>query len=404
MTRLLRFVRYATAVLSFHVVGIVLAFATGDWGWALVPIPIFGQVPSSLTDDYGALLTTTLRAMQPRRHDNITRGNKFIAWLEMRGRWRKQDGGERVKVALMHAQNSTADIYSGYGLLDTTPQDGITSAFYEWAQLAVSISISRKEERQNSGQSRAIPLLRSKTEQAEASIRELLNNCIVAGRITASAASGRFLARIGRLDSGASGPLPLAALVDANASRSVAIGNINGNTYSFWRNQADSSSATTFAGYKQELNNLYNDCSKGVGGPPDLLMGDQVAWEQYWNSLQNQERYVITDARVVNVLGGADAIKFRNAAFIWDEVVPDVETNAEVVDAIGTVTASNVHMLNSETFEWVVDSETDFITTPFVRPQDQDARVAQILWMGALGVNNRRKSGVLYGISRSIVS
>jgi hypothetical protein len=107
---------------------------------------------------------------------------------------------------------------------------------------------------------------------------------------------------------------------------------------------------------------------------------------------------------VVNVLGGADAIKFRNAAFIWDEVVPDVETNAEVVDAIGTVTVSNVHMLNSETFEWVVDSETDFITTPFVRPQDQDARVGQILWMGALGVNNRRKNGVLYGISRSIVS
>jgi hypothetical protein len=404
MTRLLRFVRYATAVLSFHVVGIVLACATGEWWWALMPIPIFGQVPSSLTDDYGALLTTTLRAMQPRLHDNITRGNKFIAWLEMRGRWRKQDGGERVKVALMHAQNSTADIYSGYGLLDTTPQDGITSAFYEWAQLAVSISISRKEERQNSGQSRAIPLLRSKTEQAEASIRELLNNCIVAGRITASAASGRFLARIGRLDSGASGPLPLAALVDANASRSVSIGNINGNTYSFWRNQADSSTATTFAGYKQELNNLYNDCSKGVGGPPDLFMGDQVAWEQYWNSLQNQERYVITDPRVVNVLGGADAIKFRNAAFIWDEVVPDVETNAEVVDAIGTVTVSNVHMLNSETFEWVVDSETDFITTPFVRPQDQDARVGQILWMGALGVNNRRKNGVLYGISRSIVS
>src|SRR3990167_3202957 len=243
MTRLLRFVRYATAVLSFHVVGIVLAGATGGWGGGLGPIPIFGQGASSLTDDYGALLTTTLRAMQQRLHDNITRGNKFIAWLEMRGRWRKQDGGERVKVALMHAQNSTADIYSGYGLLDTTPQDGITSAFYEWAQLAVSISISRKEERQNSGQSRAIPLLRSKTEQAEASIRELLNNCIVAGRITASAASGRFLARIGRLDSGASGPLPLAALVDANASRSVSLGNINGNTYSFWRNQADSSTA-----------------------------------------------------------------------------------------------------------------------------------------------------------------
>ena len=77
-----------------------------------------GQIPSSLTDNYDALLTTTLRSMQPRLHDNITRSNKLVAWLESRGRFRKQDGGERVKVALMHAQNSTADIYSGYGTLD----------------------------------------------------------------------------------------------------------------------------------------------------------------------------------------------------------------------------------------------------------------------------------------------
>ena len=73
-----------------------------------------GQIPSSLTDDYGALLTTTLRAMQPRLHDNITRGNKVLAWLQSRGRFRSQDGGERVQVALMHAQNNTADIYSGF--------------------------------------------------------------------------------------------------------------------------------------------------------------------------------------------------------------------------------------------------------------------------------------------------
>ena len=365
-----------------------------------------GQIPSSLTDDYGALLTTTLRKMEARLHDNITRKNKYLSYLRMRGRWRSQDGGERVKVALMHALNSTADIYTGYGNLDTTPQDGITSAFYTWSQIAVSISISRLEERQNSGNSQAISLLQSKTMQAEVSARELLNNCIVAGRITASANLGQFFARIGRLDSAAVGPLPLAVLIDANASRSVSVGNINGNTYSFWRNQATSSTATTFAGYKQELNQVYNDCSRGEGGNPDLVLGDQRSWEQYFNSLQSQERYVVTDQRIIDVLGGAgeDMLKLRGATFIWDEVVPDVETNAEVVDAIGTVTASSVFMVNSGSMEYIRDAQTDFITTPFVRPVGQDARVAQILWMGAMGTNNRRKNGVLYGISRSIVS
>src|SRR5262245_38357727 len=95
--------------------------------------------PSVLTDDYGALLTTTLRNMQPRLRDNISRGNRFLAWLNMRGRTRTVNGGERVQVALMHAQNSTADIYAGYGLLNTTPQEGITSAFYDWSQISVSI-------------------------------------------------------------------------------------------------------------------------------------------------------------------------------------------------------------------------------------------------------------------------
>src|SRR3990167_7464471 len=212
MTRLTRWLRNATAVLSMHFIGISLALHTGDWGWIFLPLPIWGQVPSSLTDSYDALLTTTLRAMQPRLHDNISRGNSFLSYLNMRGRWRQQDGGERVKVPLIYSMNSTADIYSGYGNLDTTPQDGITSAFYAWAQLAVAIAISRKEKRQNSGRSAQMSLLESKTKQAEASIRELLNNCIVAGRLASSTdvagSLDAFTARRGRLDPGAPRPPP----------------------------------------------------------------------------------------------------------------------------------------------------------------------------------------------------
>src|SRR3989304_6913770 len=102
-------------------------------------------------------------------------------------------------------------------------QDGITSAIYDWAELAVSITISDKEKRQNAGEAKVIDLLKAKTTQSEVSIRELLNNCLMAGKITSGASSslGQFSARTGRLDSGASGPLPLAALIDSNASRSV---------------------------------------------------------------------------------------------------------------------------------------------------------------------------------------
>lgn len=363
-----------------------------------------GQIPSAVTDNYDALLSTTLRNYQTKLHDNITKGNKFLAWLESKGRTRKVSGGHQISIPLMHQQNGTADIYSGYGQLDTTPQDGITTAFYDWSQMAVSITISRKEKRQNSGKAKILDLLESKTTQAEVSLKELLNNCLVAGRITTTAGSDQIRARIGALDSGASGPQPIGALIDLNPTRSVAIGNINPNTYAFWANQVKNGAATTFVGQKNEMNQLYNDCAKGTGGVVDLILATQIYWETYWLSLQQNERYIINDQKTVDILGGSDGLKFRNSTIVWDEVVPDPETPFNPVDENGTNSAAAAYFINTESVEFITDSETDFITTDFVRPTDQDASVAQILWMGATTVNNRRKNGLHYGVSQSITS
>src|SRR5689334_19821434 len=149
-------------------------FLTAFWnflfGLARILADQKGQIPSSVTDQYDALLSTTLRNYQTNLQDNITTRNKFLAWMDSKRRTRKIGGGHQISIPLMHQQNGTADIYSGYGQLDTTPQDGITTAFYDWSQLAVSITISRKEKRQNSGKSKILDLLQSKTMQAEVSL------------------------------------------------------------------------------------------------------------------------------------------------------------------------------------------------------------------------------------------
>jgi len=326
--------------------------------------------PSVLTDSYDALLTTTARNYMPRLRNNISKSNKLLAWLQDRDRMRGEDGGERVQVPLLYGLNNTADVYSGYGLLRVEPQDGITSAFYNWTQLAVSVTISRREERQNSGQHKLLSLLQSKMMQAERSLEELLNNCIVSGRISsgASSANGAFVARVGSMDSGATAPLPLSALIDSNPTRSrTDIGNINPSTYSWWGNQFFESVATTYAGLKTEMTDIYTRCQKGAGGSPDLLISDRLFWTTYFNALQSQERYLRTDDRTVNVLGGSQALAYFDAALVWDEVVPDVTTNADVVDAIGTMSTSTLYYINSECMEWIYDTETNFINTPFIR-------------------------------------
>ena len=55
--------------------------------------------------------------------------------------------------------------------------------FYEWRELGGTISISRKEERQNSGEAAIIGLLKSKIMQAEMSMREEINRQLVAGTV-----------------------------------------------------------------------------------------------------------------------------------------------------------------------------------------------------------------------------
>lgn len=263
------------------------------------------------------------------------------------------------------------------------------------------------------GESAAMDLLQAKTMQAEASATQLLNRCMVTGRLSSGATGSlnQFVAVTGVRDTSANGPNPISALVDANASRSVAIGSINGNTEAWWRNQVVAATATTFAGYKRQKGRLYNDCSKGIMGNPDLILSDQLVWELYFNSLQSLERYIVTNQRVIDVLGGVseELIKFRGAVHIWDEVVPDVgtstatpETYTGAGDGVGTFLQSGAHgtefHLNSKAMEYIYHPDANFDVTPFQSTlvAGQDASVAYILWQGQMVLNNRRKVGVMY--------
>jgi hypothetical protein len=376
---------------------------------------------TSVTENYDAIMTTTLRNMQPELRDNITRGNKVVAYMKETGRGRAVNGGERIKVALMYGLNSGADFYAGYGQLHMTPQDGMTSAFFPWAQLGVPIIISGLEKRQNQGEAQALDLLQAKGEQAEASAIQKLNHAIVSGRLNSGATGNlnQFVSLVGVKDTSAAGPLPLPALIDASPSRSVSIGSINGSTESWWRNQALAFSGSTFASFKKARGTLYNRCAKGIAGAPDLILSDQLVWELYYNSLASLERYVITNQKMIDVLGGVaeDLIKFRGAVNIWDEIVPDVGTSTATAetadgegDGVGTYLQSGAHgtefHLNTKAMEYVYHPDANFTTTPFQSTlvAGQDASIAYILWQGQVTVKNRRKLGVLYDIDTSITA
>lgn len=287
----------------------------------------------------------------------------------------------------------------------TTPQDGLTTAFYEWAEVGGTISISRKEERQNSGEGRLINLLESKIKQAEMTMREKLNGDLLCGAVSGST----FVPETST--GGNTGLLPLGYFLrKLNATDPTTggnVGNIAGATYSWWRHKtADIGSngsqtgndfalnATTYAGIKAALRRMYNSCSKGSGGSPDLVVMDQVSFETYENALDTSVRY--TNTKMADM--GFDTIKLKGATCIWDEKVPDIYTGT------AAITKGTAFFINTNFYNIFYDSETNIITTPFVEPENQTVKTAKILFMGNAAVSNLRKLGVAYDILQTIVA
>lgn len=364
------------------------------------------SAPSQHTINYDALLSTTLMAYRKTLVDNIFRESAYLAFMRLSEAVKKQNGGERIAMPLMYGRNMTIKSYQNYETLDTTPQDGFTTAFFPWKEIAGTISISRKEERQNSGEGRLLNLLEAKIKQAEMSMREILNEQLLRGTVSGATfvpgnsakdllPLGYFLRKLSGTNPTTGGNVGNISAADKNEDGSTwwvhrtsdfAGGNDTGNDFS--------NNVTTFAGLKANLHRMQNFCGRGGGGFPNLIVGDQVTYETYNNALDAQVRY--TNTKMADM--GFDTIKLRGATFIWDEIVPDIDNGTEAI------TLGTAYFINTRFYNLIIDSETDIVTTPFVTPENQTAKTAKILFMGNAGVSNMRKHGVAYGISQSITS
>ena len=362
------------------------------------------SAPSTHTIYYDSLLSTTLMAYKKTLYDNIFKDSAFLAYLRMTDSVVKQNGGERIACPLLYGDNDTVKTHGGYSVIDTTPQDGITTAFYEWAEVAGSISISRKEERQNSGEGKLISLLESKIKQAEMTMTEKLNGDLLRGFVSAAT----FIQD--QANDGSYGLNPLGYFLrklNQTDPTTKNVGNISGASEDWWRHvttdigsngtQTGNSFAldvTTYAGMEVALKRFYNYLSRGTGGSPDLFVFDQVSFETYENALGNKQRY--TNTKMADM--GYDTLKLRGATCIWDEVVPDIYTGTT------DITKGTVFGLNTNFYKLYIDSETDIVVTPFVEPENQTAKTAKILFMGNAGVSNLRKLGVAYDVLQTIVA
>lgn len=296
--------------------------------------------------------------------DNIFDNIPLYYYMKRQNLIKKVDGGESFEIPLLYGTNSTAAWYSGYDILDTTPQDGITVAVYQWKEMAASVAMSGKELRQNGGTAtRVFNLLDAKVKQARMTLEDMLN------ADTFSNSDGN-------------GIEDLTTIIDVDTT----VGGINSTTYTWW--DAKVQTATDFNGVIgtgdgiPKMISAFNDATYRRDAPR-LIVAHQTPYEVY-------EQLILPNERWVNDRDMADAgfknLEFKGATFFFDRDAPFVAG-----------ASGEMYFINPEYLYLVVDSELNFHMTEFIRPSDQNARVAQILWMGELVCSNRSRQAVVKG-------
>jgi len=308
----------------------------------------------------GALISTTqenrdIKELQNAVFSRLT----LLDFLSKKGKVRRGGGGTSIIVPIRSSKNSTAGFYSNYQTIDVTPQDNETAAQFLYKQAAASISLSGKEERvQNKGKYEVINLVKTKIEDAEMTLRDTINTAL-------------FATTPGAADVGS-----LVTSIDETST----IGQINSTTYAFW--QAKSVTGGSFSAQGlADMRSQWSTLEQRMPiSPPELLLTTTAIRDFYEASLTPQQRFGASD----NTGNGSfEKLKFKSA----------------VVDVDSQCTSGVMYFLNSEAMELVIDPDTDFKMTDWVKPANQDARVAQYLVALELVVKNRRKLGKIISIT-----
>lgn len=303
---------------------------------------------------YDQLSAITQKKFIPKMADNIFDSNPLFRrarekFLE------KIDGGERIVVPLGYASTTASGWYTGADTLSTTDNDQITAAEYLWKQLYVNISINRLDELKNSGDSQILSLVKSKVKMAEKTMADTI---------------GTGLYNQGS-DSDANAIVGLRDIVAQNQT----VGGISQSTYSWWQAQLDSSTTVLSI---SALQTLWNNCVVD-SDMPSVAMTTRANLNRYYNLLQPQQRFTDSDT----AKGGFQNLMFNGIPVIADSHCP----------------SGHLFFLNEKYLHLFVHKDEDMRFEPFMKPINQNIKVAKIFSALAFGSSNNRLHGALTAIT-----
>ena len=284
------------------------------------------------------------------------------------GQLRGVSGGERLRIAIDAAKNSTAKSYSDLDPLDVTRQQTQTSAFYAWKEYSTSVVISGREKNINKdSQSKLFDLLQGRLNNAVKSLVDTITTGIYSD---GTGNGSKDITGLEAIIETAPGTTAYASVPVANTA---------------WRNKFKTGVGAGAVNLLPNLRLISNQASQGSEGAdssPNLYVTTRSIHESYEASLQPQARYQMSNMAAD---GGINTLTFRGQPFIWSDYC----------------TSSTVYVLNLNHLYLFVHEDANFQPSGegLQKPINQNSGVDQMFFMGNMLCDNRRKQGKLTGVT-----
>ena len=335
---------------------------------------------SSITD----IIATTIQNRSGELADDVTNNNALLKRLNAKGNVRPFGGGNVILEEIMYVETSTinANSYSGYEVINITPNSPISAAQFSITQYAGAITMSGLEMLQNSSKEQIIDLLEGRQKVAEAQLKNRIDYDLYQD---GTGNSAKNLTGLG------------AAVPDTPTSGTY--GGISRSSYTFW--QSVSYSGTTNGGAAVSSANIQAYMTAlGIrlvrgSDKPDLWVGDNTYYQYYVNSMQAIQR--VTSEGSGSPGAGFPSLKFYGGGMAADVVLGggvngDVDTSGNN----GGATSAHMWALNTDYIFFRPHRDRNFVPIGGERQSvNQDAIVKLIGWAGNMTTSCSFVHGVL---------
>jgi hypothetical protein len=319
------------------------------------------------------IISTTIASRSGALADNVANNNALLMKMRERGNVKPFSGGNVIMQEIMYNDASTqnAGSFSGYDVIDITPNSPISSAQFDLKQYAAAVSMSGLEMLQNAGKEQIIDLLEGRIQVAEA---QLMNEISEGLYGDGTGNSGKDITGL--------------ALAVSAAPSSGTYGGINRANWSFWRNVAfdattDGGAAATAANIQSYMNRVAIQLVRG-SDRPDIIVAGNNYYRFYLESLQAIQR-VTSEA---SAGAGFTSLKYFGAGFNCDVFLDG--------GIGGQLNTNRMYFLNTKYLFFRPHRDRNFVPIGGDRQSvNQDAIVKLIGWAGNLTSSGPRYQGVL---------